>query len=141
MARSTINLRSKLERVWGWIFPTLLIALTPIFAQCLLGILNWGRPSYSFLDFVANISPHGELLIIAVALVAEAVSEVWRRQIARWQKDFFGTLCIVFVLGVTFAFSGLDPTPTNAVTISSRSVDLFVFGVCLCIACKLAGRS
>ena len=141
MSRRSINLGNKLERIWEWVFPTLLISLTPVFAQYLLGLINWGQARYSFSDLLANISPHGELMIISVALVAEAVSEMWRRQIPRWQKDLVGTLCIMFVVIVTFTFSGLATTPYNAIAISSSSFELFLIGVGLCIACKIAGRS
>lgn len=141
MTRRSINFSSKVERVWKWLFPTVLIALAPVLAQYLLNLFNWGFTQYSFQDLVVNISPHGELLIIAVALVAESVSEMWRRQISGWQKDCIGTLCIFFVIIATFTFSGLNPAPSNAIAISSKSFDLFLIGLGLCITCKIAGRS
>jgi hypothetical protein len=118
-----------------------LIALAPVLAQYLLGLFNWGITSYSLEDLVANISPHGELLIVSVALVAESSSELWRRQISGWQKDCIAGLCIAFVVIVSLIFSGLNPNPSNAVAISSQSVDYFLGGLFLCVLCKISGRS
>lgn len=141
MTRRSINFNTKVERVWQWIFPTLSIAIAPVVAQYLLGLLHLGVISYSVEDFIAHISPHGELLIVAVALVAESASDIWRRQIAGWQKDVIGSLCFFFVLAVTLMFAGLTSTSINAVVISTFSSQLFIVGLALCIACKIAGRS
>ena len=73
MARRAINFTNKAERIWKWIFPTVLIAIAPVFAQYLTRSLNWGVTSYNQQDLIANISPHGELLLVAVALVAESL--------------------------------------------------------------------
>jgi hypothetical protein len=141
MTRRTINLSNKADRIWKWIFPTVLIAIAPVFAQYLTSFFNWGIASYNWQDLIANISPHGELLLVAVALVAESMSDIWRRQICGWQKECIAGLCIAFVLAMSLLFSGLDPTPYNAVAISRLSVDWFIVGLGLCVACKLAGRS
>lgn len=141
MTRRTINLSNKADRIWKWIFPTVLIAIAPVFAQYLTSFFNWGIASYNWQDLIANISPHGELLLVAVALVAESMSDIWRRQICGWQKEGIAGLCIAFVLAMSLLFSGLDPTPYNAVAISRLSADWFIVGLSLCVACKLAGRS
>jgi hypothetical protein len=141
MARRAINLTAKADRIWKWIFPTVLIALAPVLAQYFIGLFNWGISSYSWQDLIVNISPRGELLIVAVALVAESVSDMWRRQICGWQKECIAASCIAFVVIASLIFSGLNPTPQNAIAISSQSVDFFMAGFCLCIFCKLAGRS
>jgi hypothetical protein len=136
-----INLTSKAERIWKWIFVTVPIALSPVIATYLISLLNWGLTGHGWPDLIANISPHGELLIVAVALVAESVSDMWRRQICGWQKDGIAGCCITFVIIGSLIFSGLNPNPNNAIVISTTSVDVFMFGFGLCIACKLAGRS
>ncbi len=141
MARRAINFTNKAERIWKWIFPTLLIAIAPVFAQYLTKSLNWGVTSYNQQDLIANISPHGELLLVAVALVAESMSDIWRRQICGWQKEIIAGFSVVFVMSMTYIFSGLDPTPYNAVAISSQSFNWFIIGLGLCISCKVAGRS
>lgn len=141
MARRSINLISKAERIWQWIFPTLVLAVAPLVAQYLLVFFNWGLTDYSFDDFAYNISPHGELLLIAVVLVAESVSETWRRQITGWQKDFIGTLCLGFIIIASVIFAGLTVTHNNATVISSHSFRFFLVGIILCITCKLVGRS
>lgn len=141
MARRSINFNSKAERVWQWVFPSLLVALAPVLAQYFISFFNLGVVDYSWLDLRAHISPHGELLIITVALVAESASEIWRRQITGWQKDFIGSLCMVFVIIATLTFAGLTSNPTNAITISSRSFEFFLIGISLCVLCKVAGRS
>ena len=141
MARRAINLSSKAERIWKWIFLTVPIALAPVLATYLLGLFNWGLMGYSLPDLIANISPHGELLIVAVALVAESVSDIWRRQICGWQKECIAGFCITFVVIVSLIFSGLNPSSSNTIAISTKSVEIFVIGFGLCVACKLAGRS
>lgn len=141
MARRTINLTAKADRIWKWIFPTVLIAIAPVFAQYLTSFFNSGVISYTWQDLIANISPHGELLLVAVALVAESMSDIWRRQICSWQKDLIAGFSLVFVVAMSLIFSSLNPTPYNAVAISIQSVDWFIIGLGLCIACKLAGRS
>ena len=141
MARRSINLSNKAERVWEWIFPSVVIALVPVLAQYILNFLSRGFNSYNSYDFLENVSPHGELLIVSVALVAESVSEMWRRQIPRWQKNSIGSLCIVFVILATYIFAGLPVTPTNTVDVSTLSVNMFVYGCIGCVVCKVAGRS
>lgn len=141
MARRAINLNNKVERILKWIFPTVLIAIAPVFAQYLTRSFNWGITSYSQQDLIANISPHGELLLVAVALVAESMSDIWRRQICGWQKEIIAGFSMVFVVAMSLIFSGLNPTPYNSVAISSQSVNWFIVGLGLCITCKLAGRS
>ena len=141
MARRGINFNSKAARIWEWIFPTLLIAVSPVLAQYLLVFFNWGLTDYSMKDFMSYISPHGELLLVAVALVAESSSDVWRRQIAGWQRNLLAGICITFVIIASLVFAGLNVTQTNAIAISINSVRAFWFGIGLCIACKLAGRS
>lgn len=141
MTRRTINLSNKVDRIWKWIFPTVLIAITPVFAQYLTSFFNWGIATYDWQDLIANVSPHGELLLVAVALVAEAMSDIWRRKICGWQKECIAALCVVFVLAMSLLFAGLDPNPYNAVAISRQSVNCFIVGLGLCVTCKLAGRS
>lgn len=141
MVRRAVNYTNKVERIWKWIFPTVLIAVAPVISQYLSGLFNWGVTSYDWQDLVINISPHGELLLVAVALVAESISDVWRRQICGWQRDTVATLCIAFVMAVSLLYSSLDPTPYNEVAISIQSVNFFIVGLGLCAICKLAGRS
>ena len=69
------------------------------------------------------------------------MSDIWRRQICSWQKEIIAGFSVVFVMSMTYIFSGLDPNPYNAVAISSQSFNWFIVGLGLCIACKLAGRS
>jgi peptidoglycan/LPS O-acetylase OafA/YrhL len=117
------------------------IALVPVFAQYTLSALSQGLPTYSLPFVRAYISPNGELLIVAVALVAEAGSEMWRRQIPRWQKNLIGTACIGFVILATYVFSGIPTTLASPVHVSALSSNLFIFGFAVCITCKVAGRS
>lgn len=141
MARKAIRLTSKVERVWAWLFPTVLVALAPVVAHCLIGLLNRGLVNYSFQNFVTQISPRGELLIVAVTLVAESMSDLWRRQITKWQKDLIGALCLAFVILATIVFASLPIIPLNVLYISNLSCVLFSLGLLLCVFCKIAGRS
>ncbi|MEM0978754.1 MAG: hypothetical protein AAGH78_00635 [Cyanobacteria bacterium P01_H01_bin.58] len=138
MASKSINVGRKIERIWEWIFPTVVIALVPVLGQFILSLLNGEVDTSRYQGFEEIISPHGELLIVAVALVAESVSEIWKRQIPRWQKNVIGSFCIGFVILSTFIYSGLSVTST---TVSSFSFEMFAWGFLLCVICKVAGRS
>ena len=141
MARRSINLNSKVARVWEWVFPTVLIALAPVLAQFFLSAFNRGFSAYSVYNLIGYISPRGELLIVSVALVAEAMSELLRRQISRWQRNSIISLCLGFVIFATYLFSGVSGGYSDPVAVSSTSVDIFLWGLALCIICKVAGRS
>lgn len=141
MTRRAVRLTSKVERVWAWIFPTVLVALAPVVAHYLIGLLSRGVTNHSFQDFVTQISPGGELLIVAATLLGESMSDLWRRQITRWQKDLIGAFCIAFVILTTFLFASLTIIPPNAVPVSSLSCTLFSLGFLVCISCKVAGKS
>ena len=141
MSRRSINLGSKIERVWEWIFPSVIIALVPVLAQYFVNLLNGEFISYRTLSFIETISPKGELMIVAVALVAESVGEIWRRQIPRRQKSLFGSLCISFVMFSTFIYSNVIESIADPYEVSYLSFHLFVFGFIGCVICKIAGRS
>ena len=141
MSRRSINLSNKTERVWEWMFPSVIIAIAPVVAQYFLNLLRGEFISYGSLSFIETISPHGELLIVAVALVAESISEMWRRQIPRWQRNSIGSLCIGFVIISTLIYSGLSITFTNPFTVSLLSFNMFSIGFLGCVFCKIAGRS
>lgn len=141
MSHRLINFEKKVGRVWEWIFPSVIIALVLVIGQCVLNLLNGDLYNARYYSLEEIISPHGELLIVAIALVAESLSEIWRRQISRWQKNYIASFCIGYVIVSTYIYSGLTITPVNSVQVSILSFNMFICGFILCVICKVAGRS
>ena len=56
MARRTINLSNKVDRIMEWVFPTVIIALVPIVAQLFMTSVYRGYSIYSWRD-IAHIPP------------------------------------------------------------------------------------
>lgn len=141
MARRSINLNSKIERVWQWCFPTLLVAVAPVVSQYIITVFDWGLTDHNLESIKFYASPNGELLLVATALVAESASEIWRRQISGWQKDILGTATIFFVITSTVFFSYLSSFNNSPLLASNMSCYFFAIGVSLCVVCKVTGRS
>lgn len=141
MARRSINLNNKADRIMEWVFPTVIIALVPIAAQLFMTSAYRGSSIYSWRDLAENASPHGELIFIAATLVAESIGDIWRRQIPKHQKNVIASICLVFALSATFVFAQISSSSMYSSHISILSVYVFAFGCIACIFCKLAGRS
>ena len=141
MARRGINLRSKVDRIIEWVFPTVLLSFVPIAAQLLIVSVTREHGFYGWRDLAEHASRHGELIFISGTLVAESIGDIWRRQIPRHQKNIIASLCLVFALAAIFAFAQISLLGMSPSHISILSVYVAALGLVACIFCKLAGRS
>lgn len=141
MARQPINLNNKVQRLGDWIFPSVLIAISPVLAQFIVTAFQHGFEIYSVENLIAYISPKGELLLIAVALVADSMSEMLPRRIHKNHKNAIVALCWGFGIIATYVFASISTGFTQPLLVSTTSVEFFILGLLLCIWCKIAGRS
>ena len=150
MARNSINFERKAKRVWEWIFPTVVIALSPLVAQY-VGLLLNSSGSYHVYDILAH---RGQIILVGVALLGEAMTELVSRRIATWQKQGIQALCVAYILMASIVYANLSVSdkcvnvPLNnsnlineCVQMADRSMFLFFIGIVLCLTCKLVGRS
>ena len=148
MAARPINFKQKRKRVWEWVFPTVVVAMAPLLTQYVWVLLDT-QDSYHINDILAH---RGQILIVGVALLGEAMTELVTRQIPTWQRQGIQAICTVYILGTSILYANLSEDircvgTNNGVLIghcadmNDMSMTIFAVGIGLCLVCKLVGRS
>ncbi|MEL6350997.1 MAG: hypothetical protein AAFR58_04470, partial [Cyanobacteria bacterium J06627_28] len=148
--KKRINFERKAIRIWNWVFPTVLIALSPLIAQHVLLIIN-SSGDYHLYDVLAY---KGQIVLVGVALLGESMTELVSRKIPTWQKKGIQALCTAYILIASIVYANLsvsdrciDVSPDNIALIkecadmADKSMVLFAVGIVLSLSCKLIGRS
>jgi hypothetical protein len=151
MAARQINVEKKLKRVWEWVFPTVMVAMTPLLIEYVWVVMNSSQSSYHINDILAY---KGQILIVGVALLGESMTELVSRNIPTWQRQSVQTLCVAYILGASVIYVKLSESlrcvnvsTSNSALIadcarmSDISMMIFFAGIVLCLICKLIGRS
>lgn len=132
------------ESLLQWSLTSVGFALTPMLFTY-VGILLTGKSlEPGFNGFVQAVSSRGELLIVAVALLGEAVSDMLKRSSAKNLKVFVGgffcllplILCCLF-----YAQIQTSRTPLDKNLILFISYTSIVWAIFIGAACKFLAKS
>ncbi len=112
-------------RLLRWFFFTVLVSLVPF---GMVAVAFWsGDISFR----LANLWPHGELLVVSTALAADAMGElIPTKATARRAKIISGGCCVLVLLISAIWYAMIQDRPGFKVNrISEGSIILFVFTV------------
>ena len=150
MARYSINYERKIKSVWEWIFPTVVVAMSPLLAQY-IGLILSSSGSYHIYDIFAH---QGQIVLVGVALLGEAMTELVSRKIATWQKQALQAVCVAYILISSMLYAELSVSQrcvnvaldnitliNECAKTADKSMSIFFVGIVLCLICKLVGRS
>jgi hypothetical protein len=137
--------KSITENLIQWGGFSVLIAMTPMLFSYLWIQLSTLPPHP---DFVRAVSSRGELLIVASALLGEALSDMLKRNRAKNLNLLIGGLCLAPLMVSCFLFAAIQTAtqsqfPHQALDqemILKFSHTLFVYSLCLGAACRLLGK-
>lgn len=130
------------ESLIQWSAFSVCIALLPmVFSYCL--ILLTKQPPHP--DFIRAVSSRGELLIVAAALLGEALSDMLKRTRAKNLNLFIGSLCLIPLMMSCLLFAAIQSaSPSQYLDkefILLLSNGLFVYSLLLGAACKFFGKT
>jgi hypothetical protein len=132
------------ESLLQWGFTAVGLALIP-FLFTYIGILLTGKSvEPGFNGFVQAVSSRGELLIVAVALLGEAVSDMLKRSSAKNLKLFVGGFVCLLPLILCCLFYALiqtSKTPLDKNLILLISNISIIWSICVGAACKFLAKS
>ena len=132
------------ESLLQWTIVSLLLALTPMIFAYLWMALTKKPLLPGFFGFVKAVSPRGELLIVAVALLGEGVSDMFKRSRNKNLNLFLGGLCLIPLLISSFCYAAIQVTPASQLDqdwIFHISLAFFGYAMTMGAACKCYGKS
>ena len=133
------------ENLLQWMIVSLLLALTPMIFAYLWMALTKKPLSQGLWGFVKAVSPKGELLIVAVALLGEGVSDMFKRTRNKNLNLAIGGLCLIPLLISSFCYAAIQTSaasqPLDQDLILQISSGSFVYSVLIGAACKCFGKS
>jgi hypothetical protein len=134
--------KNVIENIIQWGIVSVGIALTPmLFSYCLIILTK--RPPHP--DFITAVSSRGELLIVAAALLGEAVSDMVKRTRAKNLNLLVFGLCLLPLMLSCFIFAAIQSASPeqwmNKEIVLKLSHGLFVYSILLGAACKFFGKT
>ena len=135
--------KSVTESLIQWSAFSVCVALLPMLFSYSWIILTTKRPPYP--DFIRAVSSRGELLIIAAALLGEALSDMLKRTRAKNLNLFIGSLCLLPLMMSCSLFAAIQSASpgqwldTEKILLFSKG--LFGYSLLLGAACKFFGKT
>lgn len=137
--------KSTTESLLQWGIVSFLLALTPMIFAYLWMALTKKPLAPGFDGFVRAVSPRGELLIVAVALLGEGSSDMFKRSRNKNLNLLLGGLCLIPLLISAFCYAAIQTAatsqPMDQNLIFRLSLGFFGYSVCMGLACKCFGKN
>ena len=134
--------KSVTESLIQWSMFSVCVALLPMLFSYSWIVLT-KRPPHP--DFIRAVSSRGELLIIAAALLGEALSDMLKRTRAKNLNLLIGSLCLLPLMMSCFLFAAIQSASPgqwlDTEKILQFSKALFGYSLLLGAACKVVGKT
>lgn len=133
------------ENLLQWMIVSLFLALTPMIFAYLWMALTKKPLSQGLWGIVKAISPRGELLIVAVALLGEGLIDMVKRTRNKNLNLAVGGLCLIPLLISSGCYAAIQTSVASQSLdqdlILQMSLGSFVYAVLMGAACKCFGKS
>lgn len=90
------------DKIRQWLMTSVGISLIPILAKCIMSDLQ-GLEAQGFLTWEC-LSPHGELLIVAAAILGESINELLNMSRHKQIRTILGGISILMLMLATFLY-------------------------------------
>jgi hypothetical protein len=130
------------ENLIQWAIFSVGIAFTPLLFSYFWILLTTEAPHP---NFVRAVSSRGELLIVAAALLGEALSDMLKRNRRKNLNLFIGGVCLLVLMPSCFLFASIQTAslnqPLDLALILQWSTASIGFAIFVGAACKFFGKT
>lgn len=117
------------ENFLQWCIISVVFALTPMLFTYIVMLLADKHLEFSLKGFVQAVSSRGELLIVAVALLGEAISDMLKRSSDKNLKFFVGFLfCLIPLILCCLLYAHIQTSNTAL----NKDLILLISSVAIC---------
>lgn len=134
--------KSVVESLIQWSLFSVSVSLSPMLFSYVWILLSTRLPHP---DFFTAVSSRGELLIVAAAILGEAISDMVKRNRAKNLNLFVAGCCLIPLILSCLVFASIQTSsPTqflDKTLILKMSNGLFIYSLGMGAACKLFGKT